>query len=85
MNISTETMADIASRMAATRDRQDGIGGYTTADLDDARREHAERGGYLLLIGDRPASYAVCDESEAIEAWGRTPEQLAAMADSAEA
>ena len=39
----------------------DGIGGYTTADLEDARREHAERGGYLLQIGDRPASYAVCD------------------------
>ena len=47
--------------------------------------EHAERGGYLLQIGDRPVSYAVCDESEAIEAWGRTPEQLAALTDYAEA
>lgn len=67
------------------RNGQDGIGGYTTADLEDARREHAERGGYLLQIGDSPASYAVCDESEAIEAWGRTPEQLAALGNYAEA
>lgn len=72
------------SRLSATPGH-DGIGGHLTHDLEDARREHAERGGYLLQIGDRPASYAVCDESEAIEAWGRTLEQLAAMTDYAEA
>ncbi len=58
----------------------DGIGGYLTSDLADARREHHSRGGYLLQIGDRPATFAVCDEAEAIQAWGRTPEHLAALA-----
>ena len=55
------------------------IGGYITADLGDAQRAHAEMGGYLLRIGDRPAEYVVCQAIEAIKAWGRTPEQLAAL------
>lgn len=55
------------------------IGGYITADLEDARRAHAEMGGFLLCIGDRPTEYVVCQASEAIKAWGRTPEQLQAL------
>lgn len=55
------------------------IGGYITTDLADARREHEAQGGYLLQIGDRPAEYAVCTEAEAIEAWGRTVDQLRTM------
>ena len=55
------------------------IGGYITADLEDARRAHAEMGGYLLRIGDRPTEYVVCQAIEAIKAWGRTPEQLQAL------
>ena len=55
------------------------IGGYITADLEDARRAHAEMGGYLLCIGDRPDEYVVCQAFEAIEAWGRTLEHLAAL------
>ena len=58
----------------------DGIGGYITESLRDARKVHLMRGGFLLQIGDRPATYAVCGEPEALEAWGRTPEQLAALA-----
>jgi hypothetical protein len=78
-HLTQEQIEDLA------RDGHGGIGGYLTHDLEDAHREHAERGGYLLQIGDRPAIYAVCDESEAIEAWGRTPEHLAALTDYAEA
>ena len=55
------------------------IGGYITADLGDARRAHAEMGGYLLCIGDRPTEYVVCQALEAVEAWGRTLEQLQAL------
>ena len=55
------------------------IGGYITADLEDARRVHAEMGGYLLCIGDRPTAYVVCQAFEALEAWGRTLEQLHAL------
>ena len=55
------------------------IGGYITADLEDARRAHAEMGGYLLCFGDRPTVYVVCQAIEAIKAWGRTPEHLAAL------
>ena len=55
------------------------IGGYITADLEDARMAHAEMGGYLLCIGDRPTEYVVCQSIEAVEAWGRTLEHLAAL------
>jgi len=55
------------------------IGGYITADLEDARRAHAEMWGYLLCIGDRPPEYVVCEAFEAIEVWGRTMEQLQAL------
>ena len=55
------------------------IGGYITADLEDARRAHAEMGGYLLCFGDRPTVYVVCQAIEAVEAWGRTLEQLQAL------
>ena len=55
------------------------IGGYITADLGDAQRAHAEMGGYLLCIGDRPPEYVVCEAFEAIEVWGRTMEQLQAL------
>ena len=61
------------------------IGGYITTNLEDARRAHAETGGYLLCIGDRPNVYAVCQALEAIDVWGRTPEQLSALTDYAEA
>ena len=55
------------------------IGGYITADLGDAQRAHAEMGGYLLCFGDRPTVYVVCQAIEAVEAWGRTLEQLQAL------
>ena len=55
------------------------IGGYITADLADARMAHAETGGYLLRIGDRPTEYVVCQALEAVESWGRTLEQLHAL------
>ena len=55
------------------------IGGYITADLEDAREAHMRMGGYLLIIGDRPMEYVVCQALEAVEAWGRTPEQLQAL------
>ena len=58
----------------------DGIGGYITQSLRDARKVHLMRGGFLLLIGDHPATYAVCGEPDALDAWGRTHEQLAALA-----
>ena len=55
-----------------------------THDLREARRAHAEQGGYLLQTGmPGPAfkeyHYSVCDESEALD-LGRTPEQLRALA-----
>ena len=54
-------------------------GGYITADLEDAREAHMSMGGYLLIIGDRPREYVVCQELEAIHAWGRTAEGLRAI------
>lgn len=49
-------------------------------DLESARREHNQSGGYLLCIGDRPAKYVVCDEQEAMECWGRSIEYLQSLA-----
>ena len=63
-----------------TADKPHTIGGYITTDLATARREHEAQGGYLLRIGSAPIEYAVCAEAEAISAWGRTPEHLAALA-----
>ena len=54
-------------------------GGYITSDLEDAREAHMRMGGYLLIIGDRPMEYVVCQELEAMEAWGRTTEMLRAL------
>ena len=54
-------------------------GGYITSDLEDAREAHMMLGGYLLIIGDRPMEYVVCQELEAMEAWGRTTEMLRAL------
>jgi len=63
------------------------IGGYSTAYLDGAQKEHAARGGFLLKVGavsgtDEHPLYAVCTQEEAIACWGRTSEQLASLAPS---
>jgi hypothetical protein len=55
-------------------------GGFLTHSLELARLEHAGRGGFLLKLGDRPISYAVCDEEQALLAWGRTAEELQDLA-----
>ena len=56
-------------------------------DLAAARELHTEQGGYLLRIGEAGGSltqdrdgFVVCDEDEAINLYGRTPEELAALA-----
>ena len=54
-------------------------GGYITKSLTDAREAHELHGGFLLMIGDRPLEYVVCQQDRAIECWGRTKEQLDAL------
>ena len=48
----------------------------TFTDYEKASKEHAESGGFLLVIGYEPITYKVTDEPET---WGRTPEQIAWM------
>lgn len=60
----------------------DTSGGFITRNLDRARAEHAERGGYLILIGQSPDQYAVCTREQAVDSWGRTEADLDALAPS---
>jgi hypothetical protein len=49
--------------------------GYLTGSLEDARREHELRGGYLFRMGDL---YLVCCHGEAL-GWGWTEDELRAL------
>lgn len=49
--------------------------GHLTSSLEEARKVHESRGGFLFRMGDL---YLVCDADEA-QAWGWTQEELKAL------
>ena len=50
--------------------------GYITTSLTDAREAHEAHGGFLLVVGNTPPKFAVCQEDQALGHWGRTEGQL---------
>jgi hypothetical protein len=51
--------------------------GYVAHNLADAVEQHEEAGGWLLRTG--ADSFVVCDEDQAMKAWGRTEADLARL------